>query len=345
MIEKSLRKKISMQDIANHLNISKNAVSLALNNKPGVSEELRKMVVKAAQDLNYGGFGKSEKKKNNILVLIPEYISNDKFFYNDIYWSIEKEAKSREYNAIMSSVSSETQDKLILPSLYFEIEFCGIIIIGIFKEEYVKKLLELKVPLITVDQYYESVPLDAVTTANHEGAYQIVKYLIDNGHKDIGYIGSIKMSASLYDRWNGFKKAMLIHGLKVNESHCILNSSPLCESGLLSDIYELERYINEMDTFPTAWFCGGDRIAIALINVLTKKSIRVPDDISVVGFDDIEASKMIYPPLTTLRVKRELMGREVVDFLISRLEKEGEIKNIALYGELIIRDSVKKLID
>jgi LacI family transcriptional regulator/LacI family purine nucleotide synthesis repressor len=329
-----------MQDIAGFLGISKNAVSLALNNKPGVSEDLRKMVFKAAEEMNYGGF-QQKRKSNNIIVLIPEYISNDTYFYNDIYWSIEKEAKLRGYNAILSSVSAEMENALQLPNIYFEMDFRGIMIIGIFDKKYVEKLVGLGLPLLSVDHYYDEIILDSIVTANEEGAYTAVKYLIDNGHRDIGYIGSIDMTASLYERWNGYLKAMRKNNLEVNMKHCITKPSSL--SHLLNDIEELEKSINEMDTFPTAWFCGGDRIAIALVNVLSRRSIKVPEDISVMGFDDIQASSIIVPALTTFKVKREIMGREAVDRLVKKIDEGGDKLKLAIYGELVVRNSVKKI--
>jgi DNA-binding LacI/PurR family transcriptional regulator len=334
-------KKVSMQDIAEYLSISKNAVSLALNNKPGVSEELRKRVFKAAQELNYGGLGQ-KRKSSNIIVLIPEYISDDTYFYNDIYWTIEREAKQQGYNAILTSIGSEMEDALQLPDIYFEMDFTGIMIIGIFSDKYVEKLAAMDLPLLSVDHYYDGIVLDSVVTANEEGAYIAVEHLINNGHRDIGYIGSIDMTASLYERWNGYLKAMRRHNLEVNFEHCITKPSSL--SHLLNDIEELEKSINEMDTFPTAWFCGGDRIAISLINVLSRKNIKVPDDISVMGFDDIQASSIIVPPLSTFRVQRELMGKMAVDMLIKKINGSGNNKlKLAIHGELVVRDSVKKI--
>lgn len=336
------RNKVSLQDIADRLGISKYAVSLALNDKPGVGEELRKEIIKLAHEMDYlGGKKKPGKKTGNILVLIPEYISNDTFFYNTIYWSVEAEIKKQGFNAVLTGVNAEMQKKMIFPNFYYDMEFCGIIMIGIFTKEYVIKLLGSGLPVISIDHYYDDVPVDAVVTANLEGSYNIVNYLIENGHKDIGYIGSIEMTASLYERWSGYYKAMLHNGLKINEEHCIIASSPL--SVLFAEPEELEKIIDKMSSLPTAWFCGGDRIAINLINVLTRKNIKIPDEISVVGFDDIEAAKMIFPSLTTVRVNRQLMGKEAVAFLIRRIEQGGEKQKISIYGELVVRESVKKI--
>ncbi len=333
------RNKVSLQDIADRLGISKYAVSLALNDKPGVSDELRKEIIKLAFEMDYQGNKKKQVKKNgNILVLIPDYISNDTFFYNSIYWSVEADIKKRGFNAVLTGVNADMQEKLEYPSFYYEMEFCGIIIIGIFTKEYVRKLLASGQPVISIDHYYDDIPMDAVVTANLEGSYNIVSYMIEKGHKDIGYIGSIEMTSSLYERWCGYNKAMLYYGLKVKEEHCILTASPL--NVLFAEPEELERLISGMESLPTAWFCGGDRIAINLINVLSRKNIKIPEEISVAGFDDIEAANMIIPSLTTVRIDRQRMGQEAVDLLIRRLQQNGEKQKISIYGELVIRESV-----
>lgn len=334
------KSKCSMQDIAERLGISRNAVSLALNNKPGVSEKLREKVIKTAREMNYSGL-KYNGKNNNILVLVPEYIRNDTYFYNDIYWSIENEANLRGYNAILTSVSEEMESELKLPGIYFDMNFSGIMIIGVFKKNFVKKLITLDLPIISVDHYYDDVIIDSVVTANKECAYMAVQYLIDNGHKDIGYIGSIDMTASLYERWLGYLKAMRNNNLEVNKEYCITKSSSLYS--LLHEVSEIEKSLDEMSSFPTAWFCGGDRIAYALINVLSRRGIKVPDDISVMGFDDIQASSIIVPNLTTVRVKRKVMGAEAISLIIDRIEKGGDVIKYAIYGELVVRDSVKSI--
>ncbi|MFT4143553.1 MAG: LacI family DNA-binding transcriptional regulator [Mobilitalea sp.] len=338
------RNKVSLQDIADRLGISKYAVSLALNDKPGVSDELRKEITKLAIEMDYQGNKKKQAKKNSsILVLIPEYISNDTFFYNSIYWSVEADIKRRGFKAVLAGVNADMQEKLEYPNFYYEMEFCGIIMIGIFTKKYVRKILSSGLPVISIDHYYDDIPMDAVVTANLEGSYSIVSYLIEKGHKDIGYVGSIEMTSSLYERWCGYNKAMLYHGLKVNAEHCILNSSPL--NVLFAEVEELDRLISGMKTMPTAWFCGGDRIAINLINVLSRKNIKIPEEISVAGFDDIEAANMIIPSLTTVRIDRQRMGQEAVDLLIRRLEQNGEIQKISIYGDMVIRESVKPLSD
>lgn len=337
------RKKVSLQTIADQLGISKYSVSLALNNKPGVSDELRQKIWKVAGAMGYERPRTRLVLQNlNIIVIIPEYIRRDTYFYNDIYWAIERWIQMKGHTAILTSISKEMEQNLILPSYFSEMEIAGILVVGVLTEAYIKKIQDTRLPVVSVDQYYDAINIDVVGTANEEGAYQVVEYLIQNGHTDIGFIGSKNVTSSIHGRWQGYIKAMEAHGLPIINEHCILNDSPL--KSLLSEQKELEDYIESMPSFPTAYFCAADRISISLMNVLNKRGIRVPEDISVVGFDDQETSKMCIPALSTYHIKRTDMGKLAVERILRKIESPTEpTMKMAIHGELVIRDSVKKL--
>ncbi|MCU6711337.1 LacI family DNA-binding transcriptional regulator [Paenibacillus sp. J5C_2022] len=329
--------KTSMQDLADHLCISKNAVSLAINNKPGVSEELRAKVLEAANRLNYRFTKKNKQVRNNLLILIPSYIKNDRIFYYELFWAIEQRTKENGYNAMICGVTPEMEERRTLPELYDEMPFHGIIIVGVFRLDYVRRLLETGLPLVTVDHCYETLQLNAVVTANEEEAYKMVRHLIDYGHRDIGFIGSIEMTRSFKDRWSGYCHAMKDAGLDIQEQYCLLQSSPL--EVLLGSKDELTAYIDGLRSMPTAWFCANDVIAISMIQILQSRGLTVPEDISIAGFDDIASSTLIAPALTTIQVQREQLGFEAVDFLIRQIEFGGAPAKLSVYGELIARDS------
>ncbi|NOV01692.1 LacI family DNA-binding transcriptional regulator [Paenibacillus planticolens] len=338
-----MNSKTSMQDIADLLGISKNAVSLALNHKAGVSDELRTRVFEAAQQLKYRTETRAMKKQNHLLVLFPEYIQNDKNLYYDVFWSIEKRAKENGYSAIISGVTKEMERLHLLPYLYHEMSFGGVLIVGIFHPDYVGKLKMLGAPIVTVDHCYDSLKLDAVVTANAEEAYKMASYLIRKGHRQIGFIGASVMTKSFRERWFGFENAMSDAGLAVDRRYCLLGSKPSEAQDDAAD--ELASFLETLsiDAMPSAWFCANDRLAIALIQHLTARGLRVPEDISVVGFDDIEAAQLVMPRLTTIHVQREQLGHEAVDLLIRRIDKGGGPSKISVYGELIERDSCFKI--
>jgi DNA-binding LacI/PurR family transcriptional regulator len=335
-----MNKKTSMQYIADLFVISKNALSLALNQKAGVSEELRARVFEAANRLNYRTEAKANKKKrSNLLVLLPEYIRTDTNFYYEVYGAIEKHAKEFGYTAVMCSVTKEMEEQLLLPELYHDIVFHGILLVGVLSLSYVRSIHELGIPLVTVDHYYDSLQLDAVVSANAEEAYKIVTYLIDKGHRHIGFVGSKEMTKSYKERWTGYQNAMSDAGLAVDPAHCLISISPL--DTFNSNPAELSAHLDAMTSMPTAWFCANDRIAIAFIHMLTSKGYKVPEEVSIAGFDDIEAARMIYPRLTTIQVPREQLGYEAVDFLIRTIEYGGSHAKIVIFGQLVERDSCR----
>jgi len=236
------------------------------------------------------------------------------------------------------SVSREMEKKLELPSLPRDVKFTGLLVIGVLREEYVDKLRAFEKPMITVDQVYAAPGVKSVTSLNLQGALTAVRHLIDAGHRKIGFIGPVGTAVSVYERWCGYVMAMSRAKLSVDERFSILGD--FGGFRLFDTPEALDPYFKTMRHLPTAFFCGGDRIAIALIHVLSTSGVRVPEDVSVVGFDDIAASRLIIPKLTTVRIDRKLMGRIAVSLLDG--EDEGAL-NYRIGGELVIRDSVREI--
>ena len=335
-------KRTTMDDIAKRLGISKNSVSLALNNRAGVSDDLRKRILETATELDYRHFSaRTDIKTNCIVVVVPEYLQNDTFFYSDIFWSIEREAKKRGYLSITSGVSSKAEKNLTPPTIPAGMNMCGFLVIGILNEEYLKELYSLGFPIVTVDITYHSVPVNSVGSSNFNGAYTAVSYLIDSGHREIGFVGPINAAQSVFERWCGFQQALMQRGVANRPEFHIVGASDRFE--LLDTANVLEQYLNTIATYPTAWFCAGDRIAVALISLLQQKGLTVPGDISVIGYDDIPISQTIAPSLTTIRVNRKLMGMLAVERLIELRTNPYRIVHIGLPGTLIVRDSVRAL--
>ena len=333
-----------MSDIAEKLGVSKNSVSLTLNNKSGVGEDLRRKIIDTAKQMNYGKYSATENDKSNCIVLIvPEYLRNDNFFYFDVLWAIEKEAKEEICMSIITSVSQSAEQELTLPSLPQDMNIIGLLVIGILSEVYIQKLYQLKYPIVTVDISYYTVPVTSICSSNLTGGYIATKYLIEAGHQEIGFIGPIYSAQSVYERWCGFSQALSHHELPINPKHNIIGEYGVFQ--LFDTIEVLEPYLDHFSTFPTAWFCAGDRIAATLMSLLTKRGLKIPDDISIVGFDDIALSQMIIPPLTTIHVDRKRMGQVAVQQLIQNYN--NNIKDVVLHMtlpcNLVVRNSVKHL--
>ncbi|GHU73114.1 LacI family transcriptional regulator [Clostridia bacterium] len=343
------RRRPTMQAIADTLGISKNAVYLALNAKSGVSSALREKVADTARRLGYGVYGLDDenslanlkKKSRCIIAVVPEYLRDDAFFYYDILWSIESEAKKHGILLIHHTVTIEAQRAMAMPALPDGVDVVGFLVIGVLSEPYVARLHGMGAPLVSVDiPYYES-PVSCVGTANHSGGYAASQYLIERGHISIGFIGPVYTARSVYERWSGFRQALEERAIPVQNEYNLIGQPGKFE--LFDTPEALAPMFERLAEYPSAWFCAGDRIAIAAINLLTLRGLHVPDDISVIGFDDLSIAQIILPKLTTMHVRRKHMGRIAVEQLLLRAQSHQTLSYVALPCTLIERDSVRDL--
>jgi LacI family transcriptional regulator/LacI family purine nucleotide synthesis repressor len=328
-----------MEDIARRLAVSKNSVSLALNNKKGVGDELRQKIVDTAREMQYAGAGRDKPRDRCVVSIIPEYIHNDAYFYSDIFWSIETECKNNGCISIMTSITKYAENDLLFPQMPTEMDIIGFLVSGVVGAPYINRLLHTGLPVVAVDINCPGAPVRSVTSSNLSGGYEAVRYLYGKGHKDIGFIGPAYAAQSVYERWCGFNQALGAFGLEYNPGfHVVGNKN---EFKLFDTVENLEPLINLEGRYPTAWFCAGDRIAIALLNILTRRGLSVPGDISIIGFDDIHMSQMVFPALTTMRVDRKLMGKLAFEMLLDPKLAYGQ--NVSLSVTIVERGSVKAL--
>ena len=337
------RKKVTMGDIAERLQISKNAVSLALNNRPGVSESLRQQVREVADKLNYGRLPTLQDSSHScIVVLVPEYIRNDSYFYSDVFWSIEHETRKVGKATLMLGLSRKAEQHCTMPDIPDTLQVLGYLTIGIISKEYLAALITLGKPIISVDIHHNGLPIPTIGSDNIGGAYSAAEYLVEAGHKQIGFIGPIYVAQSVYERWCGFQQAMSHARLPVYEEYCILGSHDSFE--LLDNAEVLNKYLSKLSVFPTAWLCAGDLIAVSLLGLLNEQGVRVPEDISIIGYDNLKISEMVTPALTTVHVDRNLIGKTAVQHLVQQIEKTpAPTCIISLTSKLVLRNSVNKL--
>jgi DNA-binding LacI/PurR family transcriptional regulator len=334
--------KISMKNIAAELDVSKNAVSLALGNKPGVSQELRERIFEVAARLGYRGhLDNHSEDSRKLLILAPEFNLEDRFFYPDVYLGIQKQAQVTGHFTMLAGVTQSMIAEKIAPAALDNFEFNGILTVGVIPHDYLSVIFERNIPVVAVDNFYDDLPVNTVVTANEEGAFAVTRHLIDLGHREIGYVAPIENSASFFERYEGFMKAMIYAKLKAERSLSILEPWSLVSLGKNQE--EIRSALKAMKRFPTAFICGNDEIALAVINILrSEHGKRVPEDISVAGFDDIDAARLFSPALTTYHVPRVQLGQEAVRFLLALMadsKRDHVITKRSLYGSLQVRAS------
>lgn len=339
-------KKVTIQDVAKELNLSRNTVAKALNNSETVAYETRYVVIKKAYEMGYSKLSsvvinefkikdKLEKTKT-VVVLAKRELST---FWNRIIMGISDELNRNNYNLQFNFISEEDEREHILP-LDMQSKISGIILLSVFNIEYINLILKKEVPVVFLDaprNIYEFTSLgDVMIFEGYHSIKTLTKHLIDQGMKKISFIGDITYCKTISDRFEGYKDALIESGIDVDEELLITKHVPV----KYYRIEEIEEGIGALPYMPEAFVCANDDIARDLIICLNKKNIEVPNDILVTGFDNKDEDSFPEPPLTTVHIGNQRMGRRLVQQLIWRINNIDLPKEIiTINTEVIIRQS------
>jgi len=339
-----MAKNVKLADIAEKLNVSVVTVSKALSGQKGVSEELREKIVQLADEMGYVQPSVARRRAMhtnfNLGVLIEEtYLDRYSSFYWQMYQQVAQQSMDRGCFSLLEVVTPQMEETKQMPKLLTEHKTDGIIVIGWVNEEYIKKLVEeAEVPLVFMDFMDRKQSADAIISDNFYGAYFLTNYLFEMGHENIAYVGTLGATGSITDRYLGYTKSLLEHGRPFRLDWIIDD-----RDGATGNIDE-ENKLKLPAEMPTAFFCNCDVTAGMLIKKLQKAGYRVPEDISVVGYDNY-----IYPGLcdieiTSYEVDFTEMSKRAVETLVRKLNKEYYAHGTHIVeGRLVIKDSVKKI--
>lgn len=335
-----MAKNVTMRDIAKKVGVSTVTVSKALTDKDGVGSELRAVIKATAEEMGYTysgiGDGFRRGRSYNIGVIVEEhYVDNSTTvfpFYMKMYNSINKQMSQFHYSVIMEAITSKMLAEHRMPDIVTERKVDGVIVLGQMKSDYLKVLRENKLPVVYLDFYDRTMEVPSVINDNMYGAYMLTNYLVSMGHKKIAYVGSIDATASILDRYLGYYRSLLTHQLKMPDDYIIPDRD---DEGYFIDL----QMPKEM---PTAFVCNCDGTANLLMKLLISRGYRIPQDISVVGFDNYSAEfDYNLPKLTTIEVNIEEMTKNAVEMIICLLKGEENLGGRkVISGKLIIRGSV-----
>ncbi|MDF2612309.1 MAG: transcriptional regulator, LacI family [Clostridia bacterium] len=328
---------MTIKEISELAGVSQSTVSLVLNNKVGVGEETRKLVMGIAA--KYGYSKKAVPTKKSILFI--KYIDNGAAieqngdFVARIIDAIELAASSSAYNLIMKNIQAVDLESEIREILFED--FAGVIWLATeISIKHVHLLSSIPIPVVAVDNMLEHYDVDSVVMDNHGGIFEVAKYLYELGHREIGYIDSTVRFSNFDQRTQGYHIALEQLGI-LKDDHYIKTVQPTLE-GAYNDML---RQLEEEKRLPTAFVAANDTIAIGAIKALRQKGIEIPSQISVVGFDDIPFCMMLDRSLTTMRVNKEKLGELAVKLLDSKInDPSDECIKIVIRPKLIKRESV-----
>lgn len=335
--------KTIMQDIAKLAGVSPGTVSNALNDRKGVGKETKVKIIKIAEELGYFRNHKKNEEKVMRLILYKKhgYVVSDTQFFSALLEACEKECRQNGYELLISQVIHGEHDKENVFKIINQGKIDGILLLATeMNDEDLSYFEGIDIPMVILDSYFELKSYDYIVINNFSGAYRATKYFIDNGHKRIGMLGSSINISNFQYRNKGFKKAIEEAGLEFREDDEIL-----VEPTLDGSYQDMKEYLkkNKGKQLPTALFAFNDIIALGAMRAMQEDGRSIPEDISIIGFDDIPFSALSNPNITTVKVFTEEMGSLAVRRLIDKINDEETVAlKIEIDTKLIERSSVVK---
>lgn len=328
--------KVNIKKISEITGFSQATVSNALNNKKGVNKETAEKIIQAAKDIGY----LTEQKINGIKLVIYKTngsIVNDSPFFSSLISGIEAESRSFGLNTIFYNLDrSDPEYDIRMNELLNDPSSAMLVLATELEESEAEKLQSAMVPVLILDSWYEYLDFNAVLIDNTDAACKAVNYLIKMGHQKIGHLRGNYEIKNFYYRRQGFRRALKENGLAYNPAYTFA-LTPSMEGAQT----EMEAFLDQKPQLPTAFFADNDMIALGAMRALQIKGYRIPEDISMIGFDDLPFCTISDPPLTTIHVYNYQMGCASVRRLMEMAQNEEDYKaKIQICSAFVERSSV-----
>ena len=335
-----------IKDIAQRADVSEATVSLVLNQKPGVKNSTRERVLLIAREMNYGSrqriaLNTSAGTVRFLQIAMHGHTVNrdHNVFIADYIDGLTQSARAHGHKLEISSFRGDSAADIAASILDSGLK--GAVVLGTeLSVDDVTTLGGLKIPVVFLDTFYDFLPFDFVDMNNKDSVYTIIQHLVDHGHQDIGFVRSAVDTHNFQLRDTGFWEAVRALDLDIKDRDVFTVDSTL--DGAYRGMHN---QLKSRSKLPTALFCTNDIIAYGVIRAIREHDLQIPDDISIVAFDDLPASAVMVPPLTTIRVQKKVMGELAVQLLSRRIGNGVDTTpvKITVGGQLIDRSSVKKL--
>lgn len=336
-------KTVRLADIGERLGVSTVTVSKALSGQKGVSEELRERIIRLADEMGYVKNVPDEKQEAKssytIGVIVAErFLQENQSFYWLLYQEISKKAIARNCFPLLEVISHEAEDSGEFPKVVTEKKVDGLIILGAFKMEYADHLFEgTELPMLNLDTTNGWEKCDCVVSNNLLGGYRMTNYLFELGHKKIGFVGTRLATSSIDDRYFGYLKSLMEHGVAWKREWV------LDDRGLDDGKIDQARFEFPKD-MPTAFFCNCDLSACLLIAKLENSGYRVPEDVSVAGFDNYVLDQFSGIGLTTYEIDTKEMADRAVHIIVHKCRNAAYTSGVfMLAGKFIERESAARI--
>lgn len=337
---------VTAKDVAQRVGVSAATVSMVFRKKPGVSSAVRTRVLEAAQELGYEYVDSGASHRSSIIQLIiykrHGKVVSDTPFFEHLTKGVSDEVRALGYQLTITYFYGTESVSEQLRSIT-SAQCAGIILLTTEMHSADMAAFEsLSVPIVLLDNWFPNKRYDAVVIDNQRGAWRAVHYLIKCGHTRLGYLNSKVDIRNFTERRDGYLSAVSsLRELGNNSAQRIVRVGTTLESAF----EDMSAYLAADPVLPTAFFADNDIIAAGCMRALLKAGYRVPDEISIIGFDDMPLCQMLEPKLSTMAVPKESMGALAVERLDKRIRGEtgGEIVRLSVFPEIISRESVLDL--
>ena len=336
-------KRVSIKDVAREAGVSTTTVSYVLNHTPSqtISVETIQRVKEAVRRLNYvpnqAASSLRDRKTNLIGVVIPQTEPGKEFmfsnpFYGDLLSQIEYSARLSGYHILLTGTGNGESYINIARNRGVD----GIIIIGAYPDAWLNELHDLAIPVVLVDTYVKDPVYHTIGIDDRFGGRMATEYLIRRGHREIAFLGGrVEDSGVVYKRFQGYKDALFAAGLELKDENLY------CGSISFEYAEEAAEEMVRRGSRVTAVFATADIMGVGMIRGLQKHGFRIPEDISVIGFDDVSLSRMSNPSMTTVHQDIHMKGKLAVQYIMESLEGDDAKKENILPISIVERESVR----
>ncbi len=333
-----MRSRVSIKDIAQVAGVSHSTVSRALKGTGRVAPATRERIRRIAQELGYTPSLVARSlvtRRTHTLGLVVTTIADP--FHTEVVRGVEEAALEAGYSLLLAMSNEDPQREMQAVRSFQERRVDGVIVAASrVGARYGDLLCELGVPIVLINNHVEGANIHSVAHDDYDGARQVMAHLLALGHRRIAYLGNARGGNAQERRWSGWRDALIEAGLPAPRTLCATGPDGRVESGQVA----LERLLAQTSQWPEAIFCYNDMMAIGAMHALKARGIRIPEDIALAGFDDIDLARYLDPALTTLAQPRYEMGRQAVEILLALLEERGKPRRrIVLRGRLVVRTS------
>lgn len=339
-ITQQQKRNITIVDVAQESGVSYSTVSRVLNGFEHVREETRQRVLEAVDKLGYVANLQARSlaggKTNIIGFLVPGL---DNGYIGEVVRGADEELSRSNYNMMLYTTHRyQGKESEYVKSISDGMTDGLLLIVPLTPASYITAMQNQKFPYVLIDQSDSTGTSYIVDSTNWQGAYDATTYLIKLGHRDIAHITGLMELSSSVERFEGYKSALSDHDIPFREDY-VLHGDFYHLAG-----YEHTKALLDNPKPPTAIFAANDLMAVGVMEAIRHRGLQIPDDISVVGFDDIPQSLITYPQLTTVHQSLEQMGRIAVQLLLEQISNpERPPRRITLATQLIKRESCRDI--